>query len=63
MLCKKCHVEMEDSVALEQQFQPGIPDFLKGGNQDDNRGQTMVRSGEAKLIPCKKCPICGWSHQ
>jgi hypothetical protein len=53
--CKRCHVKMKAGIAIEQTWS-GIPDFL--GSKDV---VTISPSGSGKVIPCWKCPICGYS--
>ena len=57
-ICKKCHLVMKPSQALEQTWTAGLPDFIGDTNPSL---QTMSPGGPGKLIPCMKCPGCGFS--
>jgi len=56
MICQKCKITMTPSKALEDIYIGGID----AGNPPQ-RGDTLVKSGEAKLIDVLKCPQCGYS--
>lgn len=49
---------MQDGIAIEQTWTAGVPDFI---GDNDPRCQTMNIGGTGKLIPCDKCPECGFS--
>lgn len=54
MTCPKCQVALLQGVALE-------PIMAASG---DDIGCDLVKlypSGNARLVPCLKCPKCGWS--
>ncbi len=56
-LCKKCGGEMPPSKAIASAYCAGEPDF-----PGDLVGMTMsIGVGAAKLVPCLKCVVCGWS--
>ena len=54
MKCKECNIDLEDGYALQDTL-TGIPDFI-GSNE-----VCTVSPGNAKLVECKKCPLCGYS--
>lgn len=56
--CKKCHIEMEKGTALENTL-VGFPDFPGDTGLED--GCTMSRVGPPQIVPCWKCPQCGYS--
>jgi hypothetical protein len=49
---------MEPASALQNTL-VGYADFIGDTGLED--GSTMSRSGPAELIPCWKCPKCGYS--
>lgn len=54
--CKRCGGLMSPSVAMQQTFTSGSPDF-----PGDLTGITLSPGGPGKLIECLKCDKCGWS--
>ena len=56
--CRKCGTEMVTSIAIQQTWTAGIPDFIGDKNPII---QTMSPGGPGELIPCLKCPACGYS--
>ena len=53
--CKKCNTPMKEGIAIQQTYTKGSPDFIGGDIV------TMSPGGAGKLIPCLKCPKCGYS--
>jgi hypothetical protein len=58
MQCKRCLIQMLPGRAIEQTWISGISDFIGDTNPIC---QTMSAGGPGKLIPCLKCPNCGYS--
>lgn len=56
--CKRCDVPLEPGTALMNSL-VGHPDFPGDTGKED--GCTVSASGPAGLVPCLKCPRCGWS--
>ena len=54
--CHRCDVEMTSGVAIEQTYVGGSPDFL-----GDAHAVTLSAGGPGRLVPCWKCPSCGFS--
>lgn len=55
MNCVKCLSILKQGIAIENTV-TGIPDFI--GDKDNC---TISAGGSGKLIPCLKCPNCGYS--
>ena len=55
MDCPKCKTNLVDGIAMGQTW-TGIPDFI-----GDTRCVTMSPGGPGYLMPCLKCPDCGYS--
>jgi hypothetical protein len=53
--CPTCHIKLKKGIAIEQTY-TGIPDFF--GSKEI---VTISPGGNGKLIPCLKCPKCGYS--
>ena len=57
--CKRCgSVAFFKSKAFQNQWKM-YEDFI--GDENDERGRTKSRTGEAKLIDVLKCSSCGYS--
>lgn len=54
--CHRCGVEMINGFAIEQTYAGGSPDF-----PSDTHAVTFSAGGPGRLIPCWKCPSCGFS--
>ena len=46
---------MKEGIAIQQTYTEGSPDFIGGDIV------TVSPGGAGKLIPCLKCPKCGYS--
>jgi len=53
--CRKCGGHMADGVATGQTY-TGALDF-----PGDAGPVTISAGGPGKVIPCRKCTMCGWS--
>ena len=54
MICPRCKVEMVDGFALPEQYEPG--NICRGFGHGH-----IVTADNLELIPCLKCPSCGFS--
>jgi len=57
--CFDCNVPMKACRALKDIMQVSLPDFV--GQDKNEQGQTMSRSGKVEVVPVWKCPSCGKS--
>lgn len=53
--CPKCKVALHRGIATGQTY-TGSPDFF-----GDTRAVTMSPGGPGYVMPCLKCPECGYS--
>lgn len=53
--CRRCGSPMQPGIATAQTL-TGIGDF-----HGRDEAVTLSPGGPGKVIPCRKCPACGWS--